>query len=184
MGRKSRKVERRREILSAFARVLANHGYAGATIAAVATEVDVAPGLIHHHFRNKAELLRCLLDELSQRFRARLSHGEEGKDPLDVYVDAALKLDDRSDVTAARCWVGLFAEAVRDPELFERTRHLIDGEIATIQRRSGGQFDSRQAGAVLAYVIGSLVLGAFAQRKTAGFAAPGLHKLVAALRNE
>jgi hypothetical protein len=35
---------------------------------------------------------------------------------------------------------------------------------------------------VLAFVVGSLVVGAFAPRKTAGFAAPGLRKLLEALR--
>jgi hypothetical protein len=34
---------------------------------------------------------------------------------------------------------------------------------------------------VLAFVVGALVMGAFAPRKTAGFAAPSLHRLVAAL---
>jgi hypothetical protein len=34
---------------------------------------------------------------------------------------------------------------------------------------------------VLAFVVGSLVLGAFAPRKTAGFAAPALAKLIASL---
>jgi hypothetical protein len=76
----------------------------------------------------------------------------------------------------------LFAEALRDPALFDQMRRLIDSEISAIERRSGQSLDAHEAGAVLAYVIGSLVLGAFAPRKTAGFAAPGLHKLVAALR--
>src|SRR5262249_1322148 len=61
MGRPSNREQRRREILQAFAKVLADHGYAGATIAAVATEAGVAPGLVHHHFESKAELTGSLL---------------------------------------------------------------------------------------------------------------------------
>jgi hypothetical protein len=76
----------------------------------------------------------------------------------------------------------MLAEAIRSPALFAQMRRLIDAEIGSIQQRSGGAFDERAAGAVLAFVIGSLVLGAFAPRKTAGFAAPGLRCLVAALR--
>lgn len=68
MGRPSNREARRAEILGAFARVLADHGYAGATIAAVAVEADVAPGLIHHHFRNKQDLLTSLLDNLISAF--------------------------------------------------------------------------------------------------------------------
>ena len=69
----------------------------------------------------------------------------------------------------------MFAEALRAPALFDQMRRLIDTEIVVIERRSGQELDAHEAGAVLAYVIGALVLGAFAPRKTAGFAAPGLH---------
>lgn len=183
MGRPSNRQERRQEIIAAFARVLADHGYAGATIAAVAAEAGIAPGLVHHHFDSKAELLSGLLQELIGRFRGRVRRYEDGQDGLSAYVDGALKLDDQADQLAARCWVGLFAEAVRDPALFTQVRRLIDTEIAGIQARSGHRFSPREAGSVLAFVIGSLVLGAFAPRKTAGFAAPGLRRLIAALGN-
>ena len=184
MGRPSKRAERRRQILNAFAGVLADHGYAGATIAAVADAAGIAPGLIHHHFDDKAELLSALLAELSARFRSRTQSQGTASDELSAYADAALKLDARADVTAAKCWVGLFAEGVRDPSLFQALRRLIDSELAAIQARSENLLSSQAAGAILAYVIGALVLGAFAPKKTAGFAAPGLHKLIAALRAE
>lgn len=184
MGRPSNRDERRREILDAFARVLADHGFAGATIAAVAAEAGVAPGLVHHHFDSKAELLGCLLTDLIAGFRSRVQHYDDGGDPLLDYADAALALDDRADLVAARCWVGVFAEAIRNPVLFAQMRRLIDTEIVAIQRRSGDRFSAQEAGAVLAFVVGSLVVGAFAPRKTAGFAAPGLRRLVAAMRAE
>lgn len=184
MGRPSKRAERRQEILQAFARVLADHGYAGATISSVAIEAGVAPGLIHHHFHNKAELLGCLLRDLMSRFRARIDRQQGQGDALLHYVDAALKLDERADVTAARCWVGVFSEAVRGKMLFGQMRRLIDAEIVAIQDRAGGAYSAQDAGAVLAFVVGSLVLGAFAPRRTAGFAAPGLRKLVTALRGD
>jgi hypothetical protein len=75
----------------------------------------------------------------------------------------------------------VFAEAVRDPSLFGQMRRLVDSEIDSIRRRSGYRFSDQDAGSVLAFVVGSLVVGAFAPRKTAGFAAPGLRKLLEAL---
>jgi TetR/AcrR family transcriptional repressor of bet genes len=182
MGRPSNREERRKELLAAFARVLSTHGYAGATIAAVADEAGVTAGLVHHHFENKAELLTALVSDLVGRFRQRVRRYETDGDPLLAYVDGALRLDDQADLVAARCWVGVFAEAVRDPALFAQMRRLIDTEIAALRQRSGERFSDHDAGAVLAFVIGSLVLGAFAPRKTSGFAAPGLRKLVAAMR--
>lgn len=165
----------------AFARVLADHGYAGATIAAVAAEAGVAPGLVHHHFDSKAELLEGLLQDLIARFRQRVGQYEQQDDRLLAYVDGALKLDHHADLVAAKCWVGLFGEAVRSPTLFAHMRRLIDTEITAIRQRADGRFSDHEAGCVLAFIIGSLVLGAFAPRKTAGFAAPGLRRLVAAL---
>lgn len=179
MGRPSNREQKRAEILGAFARVLSDHGYAGATIAAIALEAGIAPGLVHHHFEDKAELLRDLVKDLVSRFRHRVHHYQTNEDALLAYVDGALKLDERADLVAAKCWVGVFAEAMRDPALFQQMRTLIDTEISTIEQRSRGRLSSAEAGSVLAFIIGALVLGAFAPRKTAGFAAPGLRKLIA-----
>ncbi|MBW2700037.1 MAG: TetR family transcriptional regulator [Deltaproteobacteria bacterium] len=172
---------RRAKIVSAFARVLADHGYAGATIVAVADEAGVAPGLIHHHFDDKQDLLSALLELLLRKFRGRVRQNKSSGDLLEDYINGTLRLDSNADTTAARCWVGLFAEAVRNPEFFKKIRKLVDGEISAIQKRSANRLSVQDAGAVLAFVVGSLVLGAFAPKKTAGFAAPGLRRFVAAL---
>jgi hypothetical protein len=58
---------------------------------------------------------------------------------------------------------------------------LVDAEIGAIERRSGGRLEARDAGAVLAFVLGALVLGAFAPRKTSGFAGPSARVLAEAL---
>jgi TetR/AcrR family transcriptional regulator, transcriptional repressor of bet genes len=181
MGRPSLREKRRADIVSAFAHVLAKHGYEGATIVAVAAQAGMAPGLVHHYFADKAELLSSLLDELVSRFRMRVHAKEPAVDPLSAYVDGAVGLDHTADLIAARCWVGLFAEAVRDPALFIQVRRLMDTEIGAIRRRSGERLSEQDAGAVLAFVIGALVLGAFAPRKTTGFAAPALRCFVRGL---
>lgn len=180
MARPSVREERRAEIVEAFARVLSERGYAGATVAAVADEAGIAPGLIHHNFRDKAEMLDALVAWLMQRFAERV-RAAESTDPLRAYVDAAVKLDANADTLAARCWVGVLGEAVRSPALFARVRKVVDSEIAVIVRRSGDRLDERDAGAVLAFILGALTMGAFAPRKTSGFAAPALHALIGAL---
>lgn len=188
MGRPSLREERRAEILGAFARVLAEHGFAGATIAAVAAEADVAPGLVHHYFASKDELLESLLKDLLARFRKRTRAIEDDAghepSPLRAYGAAAVRLDGTADTVAARCWVGILAEAVRNPTLFAHVRRLVDGEIETIHQRSSGRLSHDGASAVLAFILGALVLGAFAPQKTAGFAGPALEKLLNALEND
>jgi TetR/AcrR family transcriptional repressor of bet genes len=170
--------QRRAQIIEAFARVLAAHGYAGATIVAIAEEAGVAPGLVHHHFADKADLLAGLLDDLMCRFRRRTRAMEASSDPLTAWAAAAVGLDATADVMAARCWVGVLAEAVRDPTLFGHVRRLVDAEIEVIRRRSSHRLSPQDAGAVLAFVLGALVLGAFAPRVTAGFASAALQRLI------
>ena len=84
-------------------------------------------------------------------------------------------------MVAARAWVGLFAEALSDSLLFEKMRRLLDTEVASLERRSEGAFAAKDASALLAFILGSLVFGAFAPKKAAGFAAPAARKLVRAL---
>ena len=182
MGRPSNREERREQILQAFARVLANHGYAGATVGAVADEAELGRGLIHYHFKDKEELLFALLQSLTTGFRKRVRHHLGNNEPLEAYAEGALSLGATADLVAARCWVGLLAEAMRNPTLFRQVRRLIDTEIGTIQKASNQNFSTHDASAVLAFTIGSLVMGAFAPRKTAGFAAPALRRFIAMLR--
>lgn len=177
MGRRTVRAERREELTAAFARVLARKGYAGATVAAVAAEAGVAPGLVHHHFRDKADLLQSLLEGLIFRFRERTGARETGANALEAWLDAALALDDRADELAARCWVGVLAEAVRQPALGAQVRRLVDAEIEGIRRRSRKRLTPQESGAMLAFVLGSLVLGAFAPKRAAGFAAPAARML-------
>jgi TetR/AcrR family transcriptional repressor of bet genes len=182
MGRPSRRAERRAQILEAFALELGEHGFAGATIAAVAARAGVAPGLVHHHFDGKHDLLVSLLDDLLARFDRRLAALDDESDPVKAFLDAALALGTGSDTVAARCWVGLFAEGVRNPALFRRMRRVFDGQIETLEARGGGSLSKQDAGALLAFILGALVLGAFAPRKTAGFAAPSAHRFLDTLR--
>lgn len=178
MARPSNRDERRAQIIEAFARVLARNGYAGATIQAIAREAGLTPGLLHHHFEDKEEMLSELLRELMRRFRVRLERYDSEEPALDAYVDAALELDADADVIAARCWVGLLAEAVRRPALATSVRRVMDAQIDAIAARSGHRLTPEQASATMAYVVGSLVVGAFVPDKARGFAAPGLHALL------
>lgn len=180
MGRKSLKEKRRAEIVRGFSRVLASHGYAGATVQAVALEAGLSPGLLHHYFSSKEEMLHELFSHLVKGFRDRLL-----KDPsvsgLEGYLRAALEVGEGSDPQAAKCWVGLFAEAMRDPPLMAKIRRYLEAEIAFLCEASGRKLDIKECSGVLAYVLGCLVFGAFAPKKTEGFAFEGARKLVKAM---
>lgn len=180
MGRKSVKEKRRAEIVRAFGEVLANHGFAGATVQAVALEAGLSPGLLHHYFSGKDEMLRELLAYLIGEFRERIAKNSTRPD-LEAYLRAALERGDRSGSQAARCWVGLFAEAMRDPGLMVKIRRYLEEEIFLLCEKSGGKLDVKECSAVLAYVLGCLVFGAFAPKKTEGFALAGGQRILRAM---
>lgn len=167
--------------MGAYARVLAEHGRSGASLAVIAAEAGIAPGLVHHYFADRQELELALVEALLAGFRRRMADAAHADDPLAAYLDAALALDGAPDLVAARAWVGVFAEAIADPVLFQRVRRLMDGEVRLIERLAGQRLETADASALLAFVVGALVFGAFAPRKAAGFAAPTAKTLARAL---
>jgi hypothetical protein len=79
-------------------------------------------------------------------------------------------LGEGADSLGARCWVGLLAEGLRDPALMARIRRHLEGEISLLEGKS--QLSTAECSAILAYILGCLVFGAYAPVKTRGFALP------------
>ncbi len=164
MPRPSVKERRRRELAAAFELSLAEHGYEGATVARIARRAGLGAGLVHHYFRDKDEMTEALLAHLVDKLRRRF----DGANGLSDVIDRALQLSPRSDVTAAKAWVGVFAESVRKPALRRRLRTVLRG----LHQRFGrdGASDDDALG-LLALIVGFLVLGAIDPQLTAGRAA-------------
>ena len=177
MGRPSNRDRRRRELAAAFENVLAHHGLGGATMAAVAEEAGCAPGLIHHHFEDREDLVTELLKTLIGRFRSQLSPQDEPDVFLSTYVDAALSLRPTAGKIAARAWVGVLAEAIHSKRVARLLRSILTTELERLQRqfvRSGSsRLDAeRKAAGMVASILGCLVFGAVMPGKAVGFAAP------------
>ena len=181
MGRPSRSNERRAQIVAAFGDLLATSGYEGATIAAVADRAGLAPGNVHHYFRDKAEILTELISDLvramGQRTRARASNADSA---IDAFIDATLALDAQADQRMARCWVGVLAEAQRSPHVMQLVRGVVQGQLTWLVHAAGLRDD--EALAMLSFVMGAIVVGTIHQPSVPGFAAPAARRLHAALR--
>lgn len=181
MPRPSNRHTRRTEILEALERVLARAGLGGATVEAIAHEADLTPGLLHHHFEDKEELFAELVRTLQARFR----EAADGRD-LRGRLDAALALQGEPGMRAARAWVGLFAEALRNRTLLETMRRGLRSELrrvdaALIEAGLNREEAERGAAGLVAFVLGALVFGALLPRTRSGFAAPLAQRLVEAL---
>ena len=180
MPRPSNREQRRAELVCAFAMVLADHGFAGATMVAVAARAGVSPGLLHYHFRDKRDMLDALVDSLTASF---LTRTRERAPDLDGWVDSALSTEQAEQIEA-RCWVGVLGEALRDPVLFERIRRLLGAELRTLQRRSGDSLSQSEAAALMSLTVGYLIVGAFRPDRTGGEASHQASRFLALLTRE
>jgi len=77
------------EIIDATNRVLCEHGYAGLTMQKIADESSMTTAAIHYHFDTKEELLNAFLDDLIERFKAKLaSEATDPRERLTAFLDA------------------------------------------------------------------------------------------------
>ncbi|MEZ4376372.1 MAG: TetR family transcriptional regulator [Polyangiaceae bacterium] len=139
MGRPSNSEERRTQIVAAFARVLAERGYEGATISEIARAAELRSGLIHYHFASKHEILLALVERLQQgleaRYRSRL--GTDAGDPeraLEAFIDAHVALDDDSDGSAVASWVQIGAEALHDSDVRALYSEALQERVGELRR--------------------------------------------------
>ncbi|CAN5284771.1 TetR/AcrR family transcriptional regulator [soil metagenome] len=137
MARRPNTEQRRIEIVNALLVVMAEHGYEKATIQLIAQEAGLAPGLLHYHFKTKAEILLELVKTLAEVSRTRYSKFSESASTADAklqaYINARLGKGTGEDPKAVAAWVMIAAEAVRQPEVRAVYQETIGAELAFIR---------------------------------------------------
>lgn len=137
MSKRPNTEQRRNEIVNALLTVIAEHGYAKATIQLIAQNAGLTPGLIHYHFKTKAEILLELVRMLAELPRQRyLQFAADARTPdekLLAYINARLAKGDGANPTAVAAWVMISAEAVRQPEVREIYQEAISAEFNLIK---------------------------------------------------
>jgi len=63
MVRQSRSEQSRRQVLDAALRLFSHQGYRATTVREIADEAGVSTGNVYHHFEDKEQIFRTLLDE-------------------------------------------------------------------------------------------------------------------------
>jgi TetR/AcrR family transcriptional repressor of bet genes len=117
MPRPSNTEQRRADIVRGLATVMAERGYAKATIKEIARAAGLTPGLVHYHFRDKQQILLSLVEGLAALVRRRIDFAAIGTPDLFAAIDAVLGTEEGVETTAVACWVVIGAEAVRQPEV-------------------------------------------------------------------
>ncbi len=186
MARPSNRALRRAQIVSALAELMAERGYDGASIGAIAKRAGLAPGLVHYHFGSKQEILVALVESMAtalrERMELRVRPTDNAWEQLEAWIDAHLALGPDASPGAVACWVAIGAEASRRPEVQEIYERAVRDDLAraealvvAVMKAGGGtEHEPRQvAEALLSAIEGSYRLAAGAPGVVEpGFAAP------------
>jgi len=195
MGRPTNTATRRCQIVQGLARAMAAHGYAGATVNAIAKAAGLAPGLIHYHFPDKHAILLELCTEVSdliaRRYRTRTAAESSAQEKLAAFIDAHVALGADADAEAVAAWSAIAAEAPRDQSVGKVYRRHLTGELAELGRLFTAALQSQgrrvadveeKSALVLAAIEGAFRIAAAAPGATPrGFAARGIRRLAEAL---
>lgn len=194
MGRPSNTEERRVQIVEGLLSAMAEHGYDGASIQRIAERAGLAPGLVHYHFASKQEILLALVDYLSAlldaRFERRLRSATSPRARLYAFLDAHVALGADASPAAVACWVGIGAEAVRDPHVRvayrDAIRHGLDrleslvASVLEDEGRTRGACREIAAG-LMAAIHGCYQLATAANATPRGSAAPTVRRMAEGL---
>ncbi|MEV6524707.1 TetR/AcrR family transcriptional regulator [Longispora sp. NPDC051575] len=159
---------RRRDVSEAVWRVLAQRGFGGLTLRAVAAEMDASTGLLVHYFPNKRALVGHALDVLFERTEAR----DRFEPPAEGLASLRSGLCDILPLTGdepamSRIWVGSWDVALSDPELgaeqarrYARSRDKLQVHVEAAQRRGelpAGADPSDVAATAQSFALGVVV---------------------------
>lgn len=155
---------RRRLILDAARRCIAERGLANTTLREIATTAGVSSGTITHHFASVDDILTEVLRAASERFTGEFLAEAEAirgtRERLYFVVDA--NLPDRAEALSVwRLWLEYWARAAHDPRLaaLHSERHAFERRELAALIRDGvatGEIDQVDPDDVAAELLGLL----------------------------
>jgi AcrR family transcriptional regulator len=133
--------ERRVQLTSAAARVIARKGYMAATLRDVADEAGTSTGTLNYYYESKDQLFAATLRAASERFQAELAAAVAAvaspREQLIAMAQAATPATP-SGREGHALWIDFWAQAARDESLRELNQRIYDRwrtEIVEIVRR-------------------------------------------------
>ncbi len=111
---------RRRQLIDATIASMGEHGLADTTVQTISRGAGVSPGIIHHYFGGKDELLaatmRSMLVQLRGDVTERLAAAASPRARLEAIVDCNFAAGQFEPMVVA-AWLGFWAQAPHNPAL-------------------------------------------------------------------
>jgi TetR/AcrR family transcriptional repressor of bet genes len=194
-GRPSNAAVRRAQIADVFISVVAERGFDGATLPEVARQLDVSPGLLHHHFADKDEVVAVAVERLALRLELRaeqrLRHARTPAQQLRAIVQAWLAVDDDADPEGVRAWAAFESAAQSNASvravidvLLSRARARFADVIVAVHPTWSTTKRERIATALLFAVEGALRVGTSTTLLAPGDAVTAVLALVDAIEHD
>ena len=148
MGRKSKTVEKRAEILQHLIYLLDKDGLEGVTFAKISKRMGVNKSMVVYYFESKEEMMVALADHIIERYQQAYKRlFTDVKDPLqrlDLFLDTIVNLDwvigdDISDIVYYSCFYLRFKNekiSSRLARLYEFIKNVYVEEL-TLYRNAG-----------------------------------------------
>nr|WP_051272851.1 TetR family transcriptional regulator C-terminal domain-containing protein [Sphingomonas phyllosphaerae] len=131
MSKRANPEDRRRDLIEAAVRVLAERGAAGASVRTIAAAANVSPGLVTHHFGGVDRLVAASYDHVAAQVAAALEAAvaAAGSSPparLGAFVAANFTAP-IADPALLATWLALWSLARGDPAMLARHEHHYAG---------------------------------------------------------
>lgn len=111
---------RRRQLIEATIRSIGDVGFEQTTVARIGRVAGVSPGIVHHYFGGKNELLEAAMRELLEQFRGgvvrALAHARTPRERVEALINANFA-DDQFLPTVVAAWLAFWAQAPHTPAL-------------------------------------------------------------------
>ena len=124
---------RRRQLIDAAIASIHEYGLADATVARIARKAGVSPGIVHHYFANKEELLfatmRAMLEILRREALKRLKRARGPRERIDAVIGASFA-DSQFSPDVMVSWLALYGSA-RQSERLSRILELYHRRLRT-----------------------------------------------------
>ena len=131
--------ERQQEILQIAIELIADEGYAALSMRALARASGMKLGALQYHFRTSEDLLRALVDYISQTYNQAFSSlkdslNKNGK-PASLNEIVTFVLDDKAGeaLNSDRLWPQLWAMQQVEPLVSDLVEDVYSSYIATLQ---------------------------------------------------
>ncbi len=152
---------RRKQLVTAAIAAIHEHGFANATVARIARGAGVSPGIVHHYFADKDELLfetmRSLLHDLRRDTVARQRAADTPRARINAIIDASFG-EDQFNEQVFSAWLALYGNA-RHSKHLQRILTLYHRRLRANLMHDLVKMMHRSRAAHLAEGIGAMIDG-------------------------